>query len=356
MNNELKNPTPASNYHFDLPKHLIAQHPTQNREDARLLVVDRKRNLIQHSHFRDIADWLKRDDCLVLNETKVLLAKFIGYRTKTKGRWQGLFIEHDPNSGVLKVMCKTRGRIQPGETVTLQDREGLDSAVITMVAKLDGGCWAIKPQEDISVEDFLQQVGRVPLPHYIRDGNMSDADIEDYQTVYARQPGSIAAPTAGLHFSDRLLNQVIDGGINIAKVTLHVGSGTFRPIATNTIEDHQMHGEFGIIDQATINQLEATRQAGGRIIPVGTTSTRLLETAGQQKPLAPWSGTTDLYIRPGHSFQLVDGLITNFHLPRTTLLVLVRTLGGDDLIKEAYRQAVEQEYRFFSYGDGMLIL
>jgi len=356
MNEETQELTPASRYDFDLPKDLIAQHPTQNREDARLLVVDRGRNQIHHSHFRDIVDWLRRDDCLVLNETKVIPAKLIGYRTKTKGRWQGLYLESDPRSGVIKVMCKTRGNIQPGETVTLQDRDGLDRLLITMVAKLEGGCWAIKPNEETSVEEFLKQVGRIPLPHYIRDGNMCDSDVEDYQTVYARSPGSVAAPTAGLHFSKRLLNQVIDAGVNISKVTLHVGTGTFRPIATDAIENHQMHGEYGVLDEATIRQILATRETGGRVIAVGTTSTRLLETAGLNQPLQAWSGTTDLYIRPGHSFQVVDGLITNFHLPRTTLLVLVRTMGGDKLIQEAYRQAIEQEYRFFSYGDGMLII
>lgn len=356
MNTDTQNQTPSSNYDFDLPKELIAQHPTQNREDARLMVVDRQRGTIEHSHFRDIVDWLRRGDCLVLNETKVIPAKLIGYRTKTKGRWQGLYLEHDANTGVIKVLCKTRGRIQPGETVTLQDREGLDRAVVTMVAKMNGGCWAIKPQDEPSVDQFLQELGRVPLPHYIRDGNMTDADVRDYQTVYAREPGSVAAPTAGLHFTDRLLTQIIDAGVNICKVSLHVGTGTFRPIATDTIEDHQMHGEHGMINQSAVDLITSTRQSGGRIISVGTTSTRLLETAGRQQPLQPWSGSTDLYIRPGHQFRLVDGLITNFHLPRTTLLVLVRAFGGDQLVKRAYRQAIEHKYRFFSYGDGMLIV
>ena len=356
MNTDVSDQTRASNYDFDLPKQLIAQHPVLHREDARLMVVDRANNKIDHAHFRDVVDWFRENDCLVLNETKVILAKLVGYRTRTGGRWQGLYLEHDSNSGVIKVMCKTRGKIQPGETVTLQNREGLDSVVITMMAKLENGCWAIKPSDEMSIEDFLQQVGRVPLPHYIRDGNMTDADVEDYQTVYARQSGSVAAPTAGLHFTDRLLTRIIDAGVRICKVNLHVGTGTFRPIATESIEEHEMHGETGSIDQSAVDLIRRTRESGGRVIAVGTTSVRLLETAGQQEPLQPWSGSTSLYIKPGYSFRLVDSLITNFHLPRTTLLVLVRTFGGDPLIKRAYQEAIENQYRFFSYGDGMLVL
>lgn len=356
MNAEIQNETPSSDYDFDLPRELIAQQPTRNREDARLLIVDRAKQKVEHTHFRDLVDWLQRGDCLVLNETKVIHAKLVGYRTKTRGRWQGLYLEQDKESGLFKVMCKTRGKIQPGETVTLQDREGLDRGVVTLISKLGGGCWAIRSEDGLTVAEFLQQFGRVPLPHYIRDGNMTDADLEDYQTVYARAEGSVAAPTAGLHFTQRLLNQVIDAGVDICKVTLHVGTGTFRPIATETIEQHSMHGESGSVEQRTIDTIQRARHNGGRVIAVGTTSVRLLETVGKTEPPSAWSGTTDLYIRPGHQFRLVDGMITNFHLPRTTLLVLVRTFGGDALMKRAYAEAIENKYRFFSYGDGMLIV
>jgi S-adenosylmethionine:tRNA ribosyltransferase-isomerase len=356
MNTETENRIPASEYDFPLPKELIAQHPLSNREDARLLVVDRQQKTIEHSHFRNLVDWLRPGDCLVLNETRVIPAKLSGHRTRSGGRWQGLYLDHDPQTGVIKVLCKTRGRLQPGETITLQDREGRQSIRLAVLARLEDGAWAVRPETGIPVAEFLEQLGRVPLPHYIRGGNMTDADVQDYQTVYARKPGSVAAPTAGLHFSDRLLTQVIDAGINICKVTLHVGIGTFRPIAGETIEDHRMHGESGTIDQSAINLIQATREQGGRIVAVGTTSVRLLETVAQHEPLRPWTGTTDLYIRPGFRFRMVDCLITNFHLPRTTLLVLVRTFGGDELIKEAYQQAIDQRYRFFSYGDAMLIL
>ncbi len=356
MNAETQPETPATQYDFDLPKELIAQQPTRNREDARLLVVDRSKQELEHAHFRDITDWLRPGDCLVLNETKVIHAKLVGYRTQTGGRWQGLFLERDETSGIIKVMCKTRGNIQPGETVTLQDRDGLDRVVVKLVAKLGGGCWALTPEDEMTTQDFLAQLGRVPLPHYIRDGNMTDADVDDYQTVYAKSEGSVAAPTAGLHFSERLLNRVIDAGVNLCKVTLHVGTGTFRPISTETIEGHQMHGESGEIGQSSIDLIQRTRKNGGRVIGVGTTSVRLLETVGSVDPTTAWAGTTDLYIRPGHEFRLLDGMITNFHLPRTTLLVLVRTFGGDKLIKQAYQEAIENKYRFFSYGDGMLIV
>ncbi|MGI9518449.1 MAG: tRNA preQ1(34) S-adenosylmethionine ribosyltransferase-isomerase QueA [Pirellulaceae bacterium] len=356
MNSEVAGQTPAEQYDFQLPKELIAQQPTRNREDARLMIVDRARQSIAHAHFRDLSDYLRPGDCLVLNETKVILAKLVGYRTSTGGRWQGLYLDHDRQSDVIKVMCKTRGRIQPGETVTLQDREGLDRMRLTMVTRLDNGCWAVRVESMDSLEQFLEQVGRVPLPHYIRDGNMTDADVEDYQTVYARSPGSIAAPTAGLHFTDRLLGKLVQSGINVCRITLHVGTGTFRPIATETIEEHQMHAEFGSITQPAIDVMQSSRDSGGRIIAVGTTSVRLLETLGQSLPLQPWQGPTDLYIQPGFQFRVVDAVITNFHLPRTTLLVLARAFGGNELMVEAYRQAIEQKYRFFSYGDAMLIL
>ena len=303
---ELGHQTPSSEYDFDLPKNLIAQEPTRNREDARLLVVDRQRGTIEHAHFRDLTDWLRPGDGLVLNETKVLMAKLVGYRTKTKGRWHGLFLEQDPGSGVIKVMCKTRGKIEVGETVTLQDRDGMDRDVVKLVSKLGGGCWAIQPVENEPAEQWLQRLGRVPLPHYIRDGNMTDSDVTDYQTIFAKNNGSVAAPTAGLHFSDRLLNRVIDRGVDVCKLTLHVGTGTFRPISTETIEEHAMHGESGEIDQSAMDLLKQTRERGGRVIAVGTTSTRLLETAGARPdPYQAWAGTTDLYIRPGHKFNFV---------------------------------------------------
>ncbi len=347
--------TPISSYNFDLPKELIAQEPLQNREDARLMIVDRGTNTIEHGHVRDLTDWLNPGDCLVINDTKVILAKLVGYRSKTGGRWQGLFLEHDQTSGVWRVLCKTRGNIQPGEQVTLQDRSGADRCNFVLLARLENGCWAAKPLSNDEPLKLLAQIGRVPLPHYIRGGNMTDSDLDDYQTVFAQKSGSIAAPTAGLHFTHRLLEQLTDHGVSICRVTLHVGTGTFRPITCDTVEEHTMHKEYGELKPAAAETINQAKLSGGRVIAVGTTSVRILETACDGSVVRPWQGATDLFIHSAEQFKCVDALMTNFHLPKTTLLVLVRSFGGESLIKQAYQQAIENRYRFFSYGDAMLV-
>ncbi len=350
-----KNQTPIEDLDFQLPKELIAQDPLRNREDARLLVVDRSTQTIRHSHVRDLADWLVTGDCLVLNYSKVLMAKLVGYRTQTGGRWQGLFLENS-GSGIWRVMCKTRGNIQPGELITLQDRQGADRYQLVMLARLENGCWAVRPEPAIDPVQLMSQLGRVPLPHYIRDGNMKDADVANYQTVYAADPGSVAAPTAGLHFTENLIVQLQHKGVSICPVVLHVGPGTFRPISTQTVEQHEMHAEFGRIDQSSSELINQTRRRQGRVVAVGSTTVRLLESAVTDDGVPPWSGPTELYIHGGHRFKAVDVMMTNFHLPRTTLLAMVRAFGGDSLIRTAYQEALEQRYRFFSYGDAMLIL
>lgn len=342
-------------YDFDLPKELIAQEPLPNREDARLLTIDRQSSVIDHHHVRDLDQLLQPGDCLVLNNTKVIPAKLVGYRTKTRGRWQGLFLEADAD-GNWRMLCKTRGRVEPGETVTLQDRGGVERMTLTLLVRLDDGSWVARPDMNGSFEELLELVGRVPLPNYIRGGNMVDADQKSYQTIYAKQPGAVAAPTAGLHLTKGLISRLIDRGVNIAQVTLHVGIGTFRPVTADDLNEHVMHFERGSIDEKSVNQILATKANGGRAIAVGTTSVRVLETAAADGTLKPWSGETDLFIKPPYQFKAVDGLITNFHLPRSTLLVLIRTFGGDELMKRAYEAAVEERYRFFSYGDAMLIL
>ena len=345
----------ADHYDFELPKELIAQHPVRNREDARLMTVTRSSSEIDHFHIRDLPEILRPGDCLVLNNTKVIPAKLVGFRTQTGGRWTGLFLEAD-GQGNWKMLCKTRGRIKPGETVTLRDSEGVERATLTLLARLDSGEWVGKPDMEGTTDEILQKVGRIPLPHYIRDGNMVDADRKDYQTVYAKEVGAVAAPTAGLHFTKPLVKKLIDMGVNIAQVTLHVGVGTFRPMTSDSISDHEMHSEWGTISQASVDLINRSRDAGGRVIAVGTTSVRVLETAAADGTLSPWSGDTNLFIQPSYQFKIVDGLLTNFHLPRSTLLVLVRTFGGDELMKRAYEAAVEEQYRFFSYGDAMLIV
>ncbi|MCC7474560.1 MAG: tRNA preQ1(34) S-adenosylmethionine ribosyltransferase-isomerase QueA [Pirellulales bacterium] len=353
-------------FEYDLPRRLIAQEPLQNRADARLMLVDRARQLIEHYHVRDLPQMLAPGDRLVLNDTRVLAAQLAGTRAKTGGRWQGLYLESTPE-GNWKILCKTRGRLEPGETISLRDREGRLALKLWLLERLAGGQWLAHAQTEEPTETLLERLGRVPLPPYIRGGNMVDDDVETYQTVFARHPGAIAAPTAGLHFSRELLKTLDAYGIGLSRVTLHVGLGTFRPIETESLDEHQMHSERGLVSTTTATELNQTRAAGGRLVAVGTTVVRTLETAAlayEAHPsnnhtsdfIGPWQGVTNLFIRPPFEFRATDALLTNFHFPRTTLLVLVQTFTGTELIQEAYRQAIEEEYRFYSYGDAMLIV
>jgi S-adenosylmethionine:tRNA ribosyltransferase-isomerase len=348
-------PNRLSYYDFELPKELIAQIPVPRRDDSRLMFVQRNTQSIDHHHVRDLPQLLKTGDLLVLNDTRVIPAKLVGFRTSTGGRWHGLFISAD-DTGIWRVLGKTRGKLVPGDTVTLQDREGSATCLLRMISKLDDGSWLVVPDSVLPWSQLLEQFGRIPLPHYIRDGNMTDSDRKDYQTVFAAKPGSVAAPTAGLHFTKELIGRLVDAGIAITRVTLHVGIGTFKPITVEEITKHQMHAEWGNIDDKAVTEIARCHERGGRLIAVGTTATRLLETQAMLAAGRPWQGTTDLFIRPGHTFRALQGLMTNFHLPRSTLLVLVRTFGGDALIQRAYELAVRERYRFFSYGDAMLIV
>lgn len=344
-----------SEYDYELPPELIAQSPLAKRTDARLLVVDRRTQSLSHRHVRDLPELLAAGDCLALNETRVAAARLIGRRTATGGRWEGLFLAAD-SDGHWRLLCKTRGKLSPGETVTLIDRLGRDDVELALLEKLFGGVWRARAESTESAFELLERTGRVPLPHYIRGGEMCDSDRERYQTVYARHWGSVAAPTAGLHFTAELLDRLAAAGVAQAKLTLHVGIGTFRPITAETLAEHPMHSEWGEIDASEVVRLRQCRAAGGRIVAVGTTSTRVLETAAQSGELRAWSGETGLFIRPPYRFRAVDALLTNFHLPRSSLLVLVRALGGHELIRRAYAEAIRESYRFYSYGDAMLIV
>jgi len=359
-------------YDYELPRERIAQEPLATRSDARLMLIDRKSGQIDHYHVRDLPELLNASDVLVMNNSRVVPARLVGYRTRTGGRWQGLFLRADATTGIWEVLTKTRGSLVAGETITIQDRHGRDSMQLVVVARTEDGHLLATPRlpagyvtaaTDSTIEldvpaDWLQCFGRVPLPPYIRDGHMVDADIEQYQTVYASERGSVAAPTAGLHFTDKLLNQIRRSGTQTAEVTLHVGIGTFRPIQTEQLQDHKMHQEWGQIDSATVDQIHKAREVGGRCVAVGTTSVRVLESAAAMHGnlLAAWTGVTDLFIQPPYSFQAVDALMTNFHLPRSSLLVLVSAFASRDLMMHAYRVAIENEYRFYSYGDAMLIV
>jgi S-adenosylmethionine:tRNA ribosyltransferase-isomerase len=353
MNTEAANE--LDQYDYELPKHLVAQDPLQSRSDARLMVVDRKRAEISHHHVRDLPDLLNAGDCLVVNDTRVLPSRIVGYRQSTKGRWEGLYLG-DEASGAWRILCKARGTLVPGETIQLVDRLARDDLQLRLVARSEGGMWLVRPINDEPVMEALGRIGRVPLPNYIRKGEMVDADRERYQTVFAKNSGSAAAPTAGLHFTPELIDRLKAANIGVAKVTLHVGLDTFRPIKASKLSDHQMHSEWGQINTATVQQLAAARKSGGRIVAVGTTSVRVLESAAADGVLRPWEGQTELFIRPPYRFKAVDCLMTNFHLPRTTLLVLVSTFGGEKLMRHAYEEAIRHEYRFYSYGDAMIIV
>jgi S-adenosylmethionine:tRNA ribosyltransferase-isomerase len=347
-------------FDYELPRELVAQEPLRNRIDARLMVVDRSRESIEHRYIRDLPELLVAGDRLVLNETKVIPAQLVGRRVPTGGRWQGLYLESTPE-GHWKLLCKSRGRMKPGDAIELVDVEGRPSVKLWMLEPLAEGQWIAHPETDEPVETLLARLGRVPLPPYIRSGQMVDADVVNYQTVFARVPGAVAAPTAGLHFTKELLRSLAQGGVDISALTLHVGLGTFRPIATARLDEHPMHRERGELTAVAAAELNATRRAGGRVIAVGTTVARVLETAvrspgGSRESIPAWQGETDLFIRPPFEFQAIDALLTNFHFPRTTLLVLVETFAGRELIQQAYQEAIREEYRFYSYGDAMLIV
>ncbi len=344
-----------SDFDYPLPETLIAQEPLKRRSDARLLVVDRRAGRFSHHHVRDLPELLHAGDRLVLNDTLVLPARLMGYRTESGGRWQGLFLSTDPQHR-WRLLCKTRGKLRAGESITLVNRAQQNDVRIKLLHQGEGGVWLAQCESSETPADVLGRIGGVPLPHYIRSGVMRDEDVAAYQTVYARRPGSAAAPTAGLHFTLELLQRLRQEGVAVTGVTLHIGLDTFRPIAEPDLESHAMHSEWAELSEKGAADLAATRAAGGRICAVGTTTVRVLETAAVEGEIRAWRGPTDLFIRPPHEFRAVDALLTNFHLPRSTLLVLVAALAGRELILAAYQEAIREQYRFYSYGDAMLIV
>jgi len=342
---------------YTLPSELVAQEPLRNRADARLMVVDRTKQTLDHHHIRDLPHLLGPGDRLVLNDTRVIPAQLRGVRTKTGGRWQGLFLG-TTDAGDWRLVCKTRGKLQAPEKITLIDRDGRDGAPLWLVEKISDGEWLARVESELPPSELLDQLGRVPLPPYIRGGQMVDNDVQDYQTVFAKTPGAVAAPTAGLHFTKDLLKAMAQSGAKFSSVTLHVGRGTFRPIDVEDLDEHPMHSEWVELAETAAEEINTSRAAGQRIVAVGTTVARVLESAASASgmPLSAWQGDTDLFIRPPYEFQAIDALLTNFHFPRTTLLLLVQALGGTELIRAAYEEAIREEYRFYSYGDAMLII
>jgi S-adenosylmethionine:tRNA ribosyltransferase-isomerase len=345
-----------SAWQYDLPEKLIASRPTVQRDGARLMVVDRKTQSVRHHTIRDLPNLLHSGDQLVFNNTQVIPARLFGYRTKTKGRWEGLFLNQpDPHS--WRITGQTRGKLHPGETLTIHPPEQ-SSPVLTLslIEQLDDGSWLVQPESDGDSVELLRQFGTLPLPPYIGRAIADEQDADRYQTIFAERPGAIAAPTAGLHFTPALLNALTEQQIEQARVTLHVGIGTFRPVKSGRLSEHEMHSEWCEVTDTTAANLAAAQASGSNIVAVGTTSVRTLESACRDGQLQQFKGSTNLFIRPGYEFQVVDQLLTNFHLPGSTLIVLVAALAGYELTMDAYRTAVREGYRFYSYGDAMLIV
>lgn len=341
---------------YELPAELIAQQPSPRRDGARLLVVDRSSSSFRDASFTDLAELLAPGDLVVLNNTRVLPAKLTARRA-TGGKVGILFLrEHGEKQ--WEVLLQSSGRLRPGERIALQPVASGDE--IQLLSRGEAGRWRVALLSDNETETVLNRSGRSPLPPYIRRSEAADeldaSDGQRYQTVFAVRPGAVAAPTAGLHFSEATLGRLARRSVEHVFVTLHVGLGTFAPLKVASLDEHTMHSEWYELDEAAASTVTACRKRGGHVVAVGTTSLRVLETCAAKGPLSVSSGWTDLFIRPPYAFRAVDRLLTNFHLPRTTLLALVMAFADRQLIRAAYTHAMAQRYRFYSYGDAMLIL
>lgn len=337
-----------ADFYYDLPQELIAQHPLEKRDSSRLMVLDKTTGEIEHKIFSNVIDYMNKGDVLVLNDTRVLPARLIGEKEDTKGKMELL---------LLKRIDKDRWEtlVKPGRRAHIGSRFSFGSGKLIgeITEILDDGNRIVRFIYNGIFEQILDELGEMPLPPYIKE---KLEDKERYQTVYSKEEGSAAAPTAGLHFTKELLEDFENKGINIVYLTLHVGLGTFRPVKENNIEDHKMHSEYYCLSREVADIINQGRKRGNRIISVGTTSCRTLETLGDENGMIKeGSGWTDIFIYPGYNFKIVDCLITNFHLPESTLLMLVSALAGENSIKNAYETAVSMKYRFFSFGDAMLI-
>lgn len=338
----------TSDFYFDLPKELIAQDPLKDRSGSRLMVLDKKTGGVSHHIFREIIDFLNPGDCLVINNTKVIPARLHGIKEDTGAHVEVLLLKRLEND-VWETLVKPGRKLRPGAKISFGD--GLLKAEVLDI--VDEGNRRIRFTYDGIFEEILDRLGEMPLPPYITH---KLEDKSRYQTVYAKYDGSAAAPTAGLHFTKELLDAIQAKGIKIANITLHVGLGTFRPVKVDDVTLHHMHSEFYMVDEEAAQIINETKDSGGRVIAVGTTSTRTLETvADDNGHVRSCSGWTQIFIYPGYTFKCIDALITNFHLPESTLLMLVSALASKDMILNAYHIAVEEKYRFFSFGDAMFI-
>ena len=338
----------TSDFYYDLPKELIAQDPLEDRSASRLMHLNKETGEYEHGHFRDILKYLKPGDCLVINDTKVIPARLYGSKVGTDAAIEILLLKRREND-IWETLVKPGKKCKVGTVISFGDGI-LTGEVVDIV---DEGNRLIQFHYDGIFEEILDQLGEMPLPPYITHKLQ---DKNRYQTVYAKHEGSAAAPTAGLHFTKELLQQVQDAGVKIAHVTLHVGLGTFRPVKVEDVTQHHMHSEFYVVEEDQAKLINDTKKNGGRVISVGTTSCRTLESAaGEDGIVKAGSGWTEIFIYPGYKFKAIDGLITNFHLPESTLLMLVSALAGKEHIMAAYEEAVKERYRFFSFGDAMMI-
>ena len=338
----------TSDFNFDLPEELIAQHPLEKRDYSRLMVLDKKTGEIEHKHFYDILEYLKEGDTLVLNNTRVMPARLFGQKEETGSKIEFLLLKR-VEGDKWECLAKPGKKAKVGATFTFGDGK-LKCTVVDIVEE---GNRIIEFSYDGIFEQVLDELGEMPLPPYIT-GRLDDR--ERYQTVYSKEKGSAAAPTAGLHFTEDILKKVKEKGVNIAYLTLHVGLGTFRPVKVDDVNEHVMHSEYYCLDQENADIINNTKKNGGRVISVGTTSTRTLETIAEEDgTVAAKSGWTNIFIYPGYKFKVVDNLITNFHLPESTLIMLVSALAGKETVMNAYNEAVKERYRFFSFGDSMFI-
>lgn len=339
----------TADFYYDLPQELIAQDPLLDRSSSRLMHVPLDGEEFEHLHFKDILKFLRAGDCLVINDTKVIPARLYGHKKDTGAVIEILLLKRREND-IWECLVKPGKKARPGAVITFGDGR-LTGTILDVVEE---GNRLIQFSYEGIFEEILDALGEMPLPPYITH---KLEDKNRYQTVYAKHEGSAAAPTAGLHFTEELLKQVEEKGVRIAHVTLHVGLGTFRPVKVDDVESHHMHSEFYVVEEEQAELINRTKQDGGRVIAVGTTSCRTLESAsGEDGILRVGSGWTDIFIYPGYRFKILDGLITNFHLPESTLLMLVSALAGKEKIMKAYEEAVRERYRFFSFGDAMLLL
>ena len=336
----------VKDYDYDLPEELIAQDPLEDRSSSRLMVLDRQTGDVEHRHFTDILEYLHPGDCLVINNTKVIPARLFGVKEDTQAKIEVLLLKRKEND-IWETLVKPGKKAKPGTKLVFGD--GLLTAEVVDV--VEEGNRLIQFHYDGIFEEILDQLGQMPLPPYITH---QLKDKNRYQTVYAKYDGSAAAPTAGLHFTKELLQKVKDMGVDIAEVTLHVGLGTFRPVKVENVLDHHMHSEFYMVSQEAADKINRAKESGHRVIAVGTTSTRTLEAAADENGrLHETSGWTEIFIYPGYQFKVIDALITNFHLPQSTLVMLVSALAGREHVLHAYEIAVKERYRFFSFGDAM---